>query len=158
MHEPRPAGGRPPGGRMARLRLPHGWPPQPPDEPPLAVGVDVVDVDRFARVLAQRGSALTERVFTADERAACAGDVRRLAARLAAKESAAKALGLGIGPVAWHDVEVRAGPRGRPELALAGAALEAACAQGLGRWAVSLSHDTTHATAVVVATAGRTGR
>ena len=43
-------------------------------------------------------------------------------------------------------------------VALAGAALEAACAQGLGRWAVSLSHDTTHATAVVVATAGRTGR
>jgi len=55
----------------------------------VGVGVDVVDVARLARVVALRGTALVDRVFTVDELAECRGSVRRLAARLAAKEAAA---------------------------------------------------------------------
>ncbi|MDO8121237.1 holo-ACP synthase [Isoptericola sp. b490] len=120
------------------------------DVRPLAVGVDVVDVGRLARVLARRGAALTERVFTPAEREGCGGDVRRLAARFAAKEAAAKALGTGIGPVAWRDVEA-APTRGAPHLVLRGAARTIALERGLDRWELSLAHDPTHAVAVVVA-------
>lgn len=117
---------------------------------PFAVGVDVVDVARLARLLERRGSDLSDRVFTPAEVDGCAGDVRRLAARFAAKEATAKALGTGIGPVGWRDVEA---PRttGAPRLVLRGPARAAAEELGLDRWQLSLAHDTTHAVAVVVA-------
>ncbi len=115
-----------------------------------AVGVDVVDVARLADLLDRRGADLTDRVFTPAERDGCAGDVRRLAARLAAKEAAAKALGTGIGEVGWRDVEA-APTRGAPRLVLHGAARAAADRRGLDRWELSLAHDQTHAVAVVVA-------
>ena len=123
---------------------------------PLGVGVDVVDVPRFSRVVALRGAALCERVFTPGEIQTCGGSLPRLAARFAAKEAAAKALGVGIGQIAWQDVEVRTGARGEPHLALGGAARDVASDQGLEHWAVSLSHDATRAVALVVAV-GRCG-
>lgn len=119
---------------------------------PVAVGVDIVDIARFARLVALRGPALSGLVFTTDELETCHGNLPRLAARFAVKEAAAKALGLGIGPVGWRDVETRTGAGGRPELSLGGGALAEARAQGLDRWAVSLSHDAARAVAVVVAT------
>lgn len=118
----------------------------------LDVGVDVVDVARLSRVVALRGPELCRRVFTPDELRDCRGSVRRMAARFAAKEATAKALGTGIGLIGWRDVEVRRGVRGEPALTLRGPARAAAEDRGLDRWAVSLSHDTTHAVAVVVAT------
>lgn len=130
--------------------------PQP--ERRLDVGVDVVDVARLSRVVRLRGPVLCRRVFTPDELRDCHGSVRRLAARFAAKEATAKALGTGIGPIGWRDVEVCTGARGEPALALSGAARAAASERGLDRWAVSLSHDPTYAVAVVVATGtARTG-
>ncbi len=131
-------------------------PLEPPDDGsraglrPFAVGVDLVDVTRLADLLVRRGADLTDRVFTPAERDGCAGDVRRLAARLAAKEAVAKALGTGIGAVGWRDVEAAPAP-GRPHLVLHGAARRAAEEQGLDRWELSLAHDQTHAVAVVVA-------
>jgi holo-[acyl-carrier protein] synthase len=111
--------------------------------------VDVVDVERFTRLLALRGPALTERVFTPAELVACRDDAGRLAARLAAKEAVAKALGTGIGPVAWRDIEVLHGPGGRPELRLAGEADAFARDLGLTRWSLSLTHDARTAVALV---------
>ena len=121
----------------------------------LGIGVDVVDVPRFADLLARRGSALGDRVFTAAELATCGGSAQRLAARFAAKEAAAKALRLGIGVVAWRDVEVGRGDRGAPVLRLHGEARRAAETLGLDRWEVSLSHDAARAVALVVATGTR---
>jgi holo-[acyl-carrier protein] synthase len=120
------------------------------------VGVDLVDVARFSRLVTLRGAALCRRVFTRRELETCHGSVTRLAARFAAKEATAKALGTGIGPIAWRDVEIRTTGRGETELILAGAARVAARKRGLDAWAVSLSHDATHAIALVVAT-GRHG-
>ncbi|MCV2394240.1 holo-ACP synthase [Actinotalea sp. M2MS4P-6] len=136
-----------------RASVRHLEPPRDDSRSPLrrfAVGVDVVAVDRVAGLVDRRGEALTARVFTAAELRGCHGDTRRLAARLAAKEAVAKALGTGIGPIGWRDVEVPV-VSGPPTVRLHGAARAAARHQGLERWGLSLAHDSTHAVAVVVA-------
>ena len=76
-----------------------------------------------------------------------------LAARFAAKEALAKALGAPRG-LSWTDAEVVTGPDGRPELKVSGTVADAAVRQGVRRWHVSLSHDGDLATAVVIAEGG----
>ena len=112
----------------------------------VGVGVDVVDVARLGRVLA-RTPRLAERLFTDGERDR---PVASLAARFAAKEAVAKALGA-PGGLRWRDAEVITGERGRPHLALHGGVAAEAEAQGIRTWHLSLSHDGGVATAVVVA-------
>ncbi len=118
----------------------------------VGIGVDVADVERLAKSLA-RTPGLAERVFTSAERFDCAGDERRLAARFAAKEAAAKVLGVPPDG-AWHDVEVRHEASGRPFLMVAGPTAIAADLLGISRWHVSLSHDAGVAVAMVVAETG----
>jgi holo-[acyl-carrier protein] synthase len=118
----------------------------------VAVGIDVVLVDRFARALA-RTPLLTERLFTADERVTSSGNPRSpesLAARFAAKEAVAKALGA-PGNLHWHDCEIVTDPDGRPWLTVSGTVAEAAAERGVSRWHLSLSHDGGIASAMVVA-------
>lgn len=122
------------------------------------IGVDLVDVRRFARLLELRGTNVRDRVFTTQELHDCGGAPERLAARFAAKEAAAKTLGTGIGPIGWRDVEVRTGPRGEPAIRLHGGAAALAHRLGLTHWAVSLSHDAGRAVAVVVAAGGGNAR
>ena len=110
------------------------------------MGVDVVDVARFGRVL-ERTPRLAERLFTDGERAR---PLPSLAARFAAKEAVAKALGA-PGGLRWVDAEVVRDPSGRPRLVLHGGVAEEAAAQGISTWHLSLSHDGGVATAVVVA-------
>ena len=120
------------------------------------VGVDAVDVERLRHAL-ERRPGLATRLFTDGERAyaARAADPGpRLAARFAAKEAVAKALGVGIGAVSWREVEVRRSDAGAPMIALAGRAAALAAAQGVGRWHLSLSHTDTLALATVIAEAG----
>lgn len=116
----------------------------------LVVGTDLVEIDRIATLVQGYGERFTGRVFTAGELAECAGRAESLAARWAAKEAAAKALGTGIGQVAFRDLEVVRGAGGRPELRLHGAAAALAAAQGLTQWALSLAHDGGFALAFVV--------
>ncbi len=101
----------------------------------------------MARALV-RTPRLAERLFTPAERAA--GTPERLAARFAAKEATAKALGT---PFAggWYDVEVVSGARGRPGLRVTGGVAALAATLGVTRWHVSLSHDGGLATALVLA-------
>jgi len=113
----------------------------------IGVGVDVVDVDRFATVL-RRTPALAERLFTPAERAV--GAPERLAARFAAKEALAKALGAPKG-LAWHDAEVIRAGDGRPSLRVTGTVERAAAARGVRAWQISLSHDGGVAIAIVIA-------
>ncbi|HEX8003813.1 MAG TPA: holo-ACP synthase [Mycobacteriales bacterium] len=118
----------------------------------VGVGVDVVDVARLGRSL-ERTPALAERVFRDAERAyAGDGDVglRRLAARFAAKEAAAKALG--APPEAtWHEAEVVVDESGRPSLRVSGEFARIAAERGVRTWHLSLSHDGGVAVAMVVA-------
>ena len=117
----------------------------------LSVGVDLVEVRRIADLLADYGERFGRRVFTERERAGCHGHAESLAARWAAKEAAAKALGTGFGPVGFTDIEVVEDEAGCPHLHLHGRAAELAAERGLSRWAVSLSHDGGMAIAFVVA-------
>ncbi len=112
----------------------------------VGVGVDVVEVRRLARAL-ERTPGLALRLFTDRERDR---PVESLAARFAAKEAVAKALGA-PGGLRWREAEVVSGERGRPRLAVHGAVAEEAEAQGIRTWHLSLSHDGGVATAVVVA-------
>ena len=116
----------------------------------LAIGVDTVEIARVAAVVAAYGERFLTRVFTAHERAQTGERHRALAARYAAKEAAAKALGTGIGPVGWRNIEVRSDPSGKPYLFLWAAAAARARAIGCTEWHVSLTHTRDLATAVVV--------
>ncbi|MDT4891960.1 MAG: holo-[acyl-carrier protein] synthase [Pseudonocardiales bacterium] len=118
----------------------------------VGVGIDVVPVERFAEALA-RTPALAARLFTDAERRTPAGLPRgaeSLAARFAAKEALAKALGAG-GGMAWTDAEVHTDERGAPVLTVRGTVAERAASLGVRRWHVSLSHDGGIAAATVVA-------
>ncbi len=119
----------------------------------IGLGVDLVDVDRFRRTLG-RTPRLRTRLFTPSERtyAETARDpTERYAVRFAAKEAVMKALGVGLGAIDWHDVEVRRAPSGAPSLRVVGRAAALADHAGVSRWLVSLTHTASTAEAVVIA-------
>jgi holo-[acyl-carrier protein] synthase len=118
----------------------------------LVVGVDLVEVRRIAVLMARHGERFTARVFTPGEVADCAGRAESLAARWAAKEAVAKALGTGIGVAGWQEIEIVRGGSGCPAVVLHGRAAALAAERGLARWALSLAHDGGMALAFVVAT------
>ena len=121
----------------------------------MGIGTDLVDVDRFRRVLLRRPS-VAERLFTAGERTyahRAVDPAARLAARFAAKEAALKALGYGLGGMRMAEIEVVRDDDGRPEILLHGAARSRAAEHGVSRWLVSLSHTDRLAQATVVALA-----
>lgn len=120
----------------------------------VGVGIDVVPVDRFAETL-RRTPALAARLFTADEQATPSGAARSaesLAARFAAKEALAKAIG-GGGGMLWTDAEISTDDAGRPHLSVRGTVAERAAECGVTHWHVSLSHDGGIASATVIAEA-----
>jgi holo-[acyl-carrier protein] synthase len=112
------------------------------------IGVDVVDVPRFAASL-ERTPTLEARLFTPDERSAGL-PMESLAARFAAKEALVKAL-RSPGGLSWQDVQVDIDPAGAPHLSTSGSAADRVDELGLSALHVSLSHDGDVATAFVVA-------
>jgi len=117
----------------------------------LATGVDVIEVERIDRAILRHGQRLFTRFYTNQELIDARGHTPALAARFAAKEAVAKALGTGIGEVGWKEIEIVNGPRRQPILHLHGRAAELAEAKGLSTWSVSLSHTHEHAMAIAVA-------
>lgn len=117
----------------------------------LRSGVDIIEVYRIDRAILRHGERFFDRFFTAQELIDCGGRTPALAARFAAKEAVAKALGTGIGDVGWQDIEVVNSERRQPMLRLHGPAEEMAKKLGLGEWSISLSHTHEHAVAVAVA-------
>ena len=118
----------------------------------VGIGIDVVPVDRFAESL-RRTPSLRTRLFVADELTTASGAQRSsesLAARFAAKEALAKALGAG-GGMSWTDAQIRTDDAGRPSLEVRGTVAARAAERGVTRWHVSLSHDGGIASAVVIA-------
>lgn len=119
----------------------------------VGIGIDSVDLPRFAAVLERRPS-LAGRVFTTGEQAFARGlanPVPSLAARFAAKEAAMKALGVGIGSIDWTDVEVVRNTGDAPTLSVTGRAAALARSAGVSCWQVSMTHTDTVASAVVAA-------
>jgi holo-[acyl-carrier protein] synthase len=126
----------PPLGIMADSEIPAG----------VSVGVDLVDIERFERVIERWGDRFLNRVFTPDERRTCletARPVMHLAARFAAKEAIFKVLG-GRG-VSWREINMPRTPGRRSEPRLSG---NTARLLGSRKLSVSLSHTNDQAVAV----------
>ena len=99
----------------------------------LSTGVDLVEIARFAEVVERHGERFLRRVFTDRELEEVGRNIASLAARFAAKEAVAKALGTGIGPVSWREIEVLRGEARQPLLHLHGEASRLADSLEIGR-------------------------
>jgi holo-[acyl-carrier protein] synthase len=122
------------------------------------IGIDVVEVARIASAMERHGDPFMARVFTPAEREYCQSHhspALHYAARFAAKEAVAKALGTGIGSHA--DLEIVHAAGGAPQLLLTGAAKDFAAAHGITDIQISLSHAHDYAAANAIALAEGSG-
>jgi len=116
----------------------------------LSSGIDLIEIQRVREAIERHGEKFITRIFTEYEQKECKGRVSSLAARFAAKEAVAKALGTGIGDVSWLDIEIRGDENNAPRLYLSGMAEMKAKEKGLSNWSVSLTHTESQAMALVV--------
>ncbi len=120
----------------------------------VGLGTDLMEIDRIEESIARFGERFLGRVFTPAEIAFCRkkkNAAESFAARFAAKEAAAKALGTGMSRgIGWQEIEVVRRPGERPEIVFHGRAAERAKALGVASAAISLTHSREIAMAVVV--------
>jgi holo-[acyl-carrier protein] synthase len=120
----------------------------------VGVGTDLMEIARIEQSIARFGNRFLARVFTANEAAYCQtkkNAAESFAARFAAKEAGAKALGTGISHgIHWLELEVTREPSGKPVLQLSGRAAARARMLGVTRISLSLTHSRTTALAVVI--------
>jgi holo-[acyl-carrier protein] synthase len=116
----------------------------------VGIGLDLVDVERVAGLLARHGRRFLDRCFVPTE-VTRPGDAEQLAGLLAAKEAAFKALGCGLGSgVGWRDPVVKRDQAGAPQLTLGGDAAVRAKSLGIRRTHLSITHSAGVAVAVVI--------
>jgi holo-[acyl-carrier protein] synthase len=129
--------------------------PAPPPET-TELGIDIIRVSRIKDSLARFGDRFTQRVLTPAEAAYVRGRPETMAGRWAAKEAVSKVLGLGVRGIGWRDIEIERLPTGQPAVKLHGRAERRAEQLGMGRVAVSISHESDYAVAIAygVRTAG----
>ncbi|KZX58855.1 holo-ACP synthase [Halioglobus sp. HI00S01] len=112
----------------------------------IAIGTDILKLERIDEVLGRLGDRFVERILTPEERVEYAASSRPgnlLAKRFAAKEAVAKCLGTGIGRgVSWQDICIVHDENGAPGVVLSGGALEVARTRGGARVLLSLADET----------------
>jgi len=120
------------------------------------LGIDIIKVDRIKATLERFGARFTKRVLTPAESRYVRDRPETMAGRWAAKEAVSKVLGLGVRGIGWRDIEVVRLPTGQPSIQLHGRAAARAEQLGMGRIAVSISHESDYAVAIAfgVRTAG----
>ncbi|MBE9540405.1 MAG: holo-ACP synthase [Proteobacteria bacterium] len=122
----------------------------------IAVGTDILKIDRIESVLERLGDKFVNRILTETERAeykSSAQPARLLAKRFAAKEAVAKALGTGIGRgVSWQDIQLVHNDSGAPQIQLSGGALRVATERGGRRVEISLADEIDYVVAFAVLT------
>ncbi len=131
--------------------------PQPPAGT-VELGTDIVRVGRIRDTLDRFGERFTARVLTPAEAAYVRGRAETLAGRWAAKEAASKVLGLGVRGIGWRDIEIERLPTGQPAVKLHGRAARRAGQLGMGRIAVSISHESEFAIAIAYGVRTEGGR
>ncbi len=113
-----------------------------------------MEITRIEQSIARFGDRFLQRVFTPREIVYCQrkkNAAESFAARFAAKEAGAKALGTGISHgISWLELEVLREPTGKPMLHLSGRAAEWASRLGVTRSSLSLTHSRDMALAVVI--------
>jgi holo-[acyl-carrier-protein] synthase len=121
----------------------------------LRSGIDTIEVSRLEDINPAIRERFIQRVFTEIEAAQARDRNDALSGIFAAKEAVSKALGTGIGFVAWRDIEIIHLPTGQPTVTLHGNAKRVADELGLTEWSVSISHDRTKAISLAVAQGGQ---
>jgi holo-[acyl-carrier protein] synthase len=118
------------------------------------IGIDLVENDRLARIIAKWGDKFLQRVFSDGEITYCKKHVQasvNYGARFAAKESFLKALGIGLGMgVKLKEIEVVNDDKGKPDLVLWGEAKVQIEKRNIGKTHLSLTHTRSYATAIVL--------
>ena len=112
------------------------------------LGIDIIRIDRIRAALARFGERFSNRVLTRAERAYVRGRPQTMAGRWAAKEAISKVLGLGVRGIGWREIEIERLPTGQPAVHLHGRAAARAEQLGMGRIAVSISHEAEYAVAI----------
>jgi holo-[acyl-carrier protein] synthase len=120
------------------------------------LGIDIIRVERIRASLERFGDRFTNRVLTPAEKRYVRGRPETMAGRWAAKEAVSKVLGLGVRGIGWRDIEIERLPTGQPSVRLHGRAAKRAEQLGMGRIAVSITHESDYAVAMAfgVRTAG----
>ena len=121
--------------------------------PGLAVGVDIIEIQRIEQAIANWKNAFLERIYTRTELEHCQNRISSLAARFAGKEAVMKTLGTGAAGINWRDIEILANGNGAPLINLYGKAKDKAGEIGITELAISLSHSDQYAIAFVVGNA-----
>ena len=114
----------------------------------VGIGIDIVDVPRFEKVLARRPK-IVDRLFTEGEKLDTKLKPQRLAARFAAKEAVMKACGVGVGSTGWKTIEVKKMRSGAPMVVLHGTAQDLADRVGIKNMHITLTHTDMTAAAFV---------
>ncbi len=122
----------------------------------VGIGIDMVEVERMRLLLERKGERALERMFTTSERSYARmhpEPARQLAARVAAKEAAYKALsGNDLArAIGWRELEVASTKGCSPVLVLHGRAQTRANELGVVRVHLSITHTELMAAAFVVA-------
>jgi holo-[acyl-carrier protein] synthase len=133
---------------------------QVPAPPPgtTELGIDIIRVSRITASLARFGDRFTQRVLTPREAAYVRGRSETMAGRWAAKEAVSKVLGLGVRGIGWRDIEIERLPTGQPAVNLHGRAARRAEQLGMGRIAISISHEAEFAVAIAYGVRTEGGR
>jgi holo-[acyl-carrier protein] synthase len=120
------------------------------------LGIDIIKVHRIRATLAKFGRRFSGRVLTPNEDRYVRDRPETFAGRWAAKEAVSKVLGLGVRGIGWRDIEIERLPTGQPSVRLHGRAAERATQLGMGRIAVSITHEAEYAVAIAfgIRTAG----
>ena len=127
----------------------------------ISSGIDLIEIERIEKALNRHGERFLKKIFSKteldrlvkfkDRQVSPRLIAAEVAARFAGKEACSKALGTGIGPVSWREMEILNEPSGKPILRLTGKAAQIARFLGFTSWSVSLTHSRGMAAAVVVA-------
>ena len=112
------------------------------------LGIDIIKVDRIRASLERFGARFTNRVLTPAEQRYVRERPETMAGRWAAKEAVSKVLGLGVRGIGWRDIEIERLPTGQPAVRLHGRAAARAAQLGMGRIAVTISHEADYAVAM----------
>lgn len=112
------------------------------------LGIDIIRIARIRATLDRFGERFSQRVLTPSERRYVRNRPGTMAGRWAAKEAVSKVLGLGVRGIGWRDIEIERLPTGQPAVRLHGRAAVRADQLGMGRIALSISHEDEYAVAI----------
>ena len=114
------------------------------------IGIDIVEISRIRKAVAERGDGFLKRVYTPEEVKLYRNKIPSLAVRFAGKEAVIKALGITDKGIGLSQIEILSDEFGRPTVSLHGKAMKQAQEFGIKEIAISLSHSRSYAVACAI--------